>query len=102
MLGIGTISNIKINGDGLNRFYRDLPSLLLQWFKTFKYLFGPGGESLTSQRIIKDKQITHDNHHDEQKTGTHRFSRLPDDGGPLAPNNLLITIVEPRLRMIVS
>ena len=36
-----------------------------------------------------DKPINYDNHHDESKTRTHRFSNLPDDGDPLAPNNLL-------------
>ena len=36
-----------------------------------------------------DKQINHDNHHDESKTMTHRLSKLPDDGDPWAPNNLL-------------
>ena len=37
----------------------------------------------------QDKQINHDNLHDESKTRTHRFSKLADDGDPLAPNNLL-------------
>ena len=39
-----------------------------------------------------DKQINHDKHHDESKTRTHRthrLSKLPDDGDPWAPNNLL-------------
>ena len=36
-----------------------------------------------------DKQINHDNHNDESKTMTHRFSKLPDDGDSWAPNNLL-------------
>ena len=31
----------------------------------------------------------HDKHHDESKTRTHRLSKLPDDGDPWAPNNLL-------------
>ena len=31
----------------------------------------------------------HDKHPDESKTRTHRFSKLPDDGDPWAPNNLL-------------
>ena len=44
--------------------------------------------ALTSQWVTKDKQINHDNHHDESKTMTHRFSKLPDDGDPWAPNNL--------------
>ena len=39
----------------------------------------------------KDKQINHDtcNHHDESKARTARLSKLPDDGDPWAPNNLL-------------
>ena len=36
-----------------------------------------------------DKQINHDNHHDESKTRTRRLSKLPEDGDPWAPNNLL-------------
>ena len=36
-----------------------------------------------------DKQINHDKFHDESKTRTHRMSKLPDDGDPWAPNNLL-------------
>ena len=36
-----------------------------------------------------DKQINHDKHPDESKTRTHRLSKLPDDGGLWAPNNLL-------------
>ena len=36
-----------------------------------------------------DKQINHDNYHDEQKTRTHRLSKPPDDGDPWAQNNLL-------------
>ena len=37
-----------------------------------------------------DKQINHDNHHDdESKTRTCRLSKLPDDGDPWVPNNLL-------------
>ena len=36
-----------------------------------------------------DKQINHGKHHDESKTMTHRLSKLPDDGDPWAPNNLL-------------
>ena len=35
------------------------------------------------------KQINHDKFHDESKTRTHRLSKLPDDGDPWAPNNLL-------------
>ena len=35
------------------------------------------------------KQINYDNHHDESKTRTHVLSKLPDDGDPWAPNNLL-------------
>ena len=29
-----------------------------------------------------DKQINHDNHHDESKTRTRRLSKLPDDVDP--------------------
>ena len=36
-----------------------------------------------------DKQINHDKYHDESKTRTHRLSKLPDDGDPWVPNNLL-------------
>ena len=43
--------------------------------------FGPRGESLTTQRIIKDKQINHGNHHDESKTRTHRISKQFNPGG---------------------
>ena len=42
-----------------------------------------------------DKQINHDKHHDESKTRTHRLSKLSDDGDPWAPNNLLITDLDP-------
>ena len=35
------------------------------------------------------QQINHDNHHDESKTRSQRFSKLPDDGDPWAPNNLM-------------
>ena len=38
---------------------------------------------------IKDERINYDNHHDESKTRTDRFSKLPNDGDPCAPNNLL-------------
>ena len=31
----------------------------------------------------------HDKQPDESKTTTHRLSKLPDDGDPWAPNNLL-------------
>ena len=34
--------------------------------------------------------INHDKHPDESKTRTHRLSKLPNDGDPWAPNNLLI------------
>ena len=51
-----------------------------------------------------DKQINHDNHHDESKTRTRRFSKLPNDGDLWAPNNFLNSgakekksPVEPRL-----
>ena len=36
-----------------------------------------------------NKQINHDKYHDESKPKTHRLSKLPDDGDPWAPNNLL-------------
>ena len=47
-----------------------------------------------------DKQINHDKkvqvgndqeqkRRNESKTRTHRMSKLPDDGDPCAPNNLL-------------
>ena len=48
------------------------------------------------------KHINHDNHHNEPKTRTHIFRKLPDDGDPWAPNNLLKirskrqTSIEPR------
>ena len=35
--------------------------------------------------------MNHDIHHDEPKTRPHRFSKLPDDGDPWEPNNLLKT-----------
>ena len=38
---------------------------------------------------VKDEQITHDNYHDETKTMTHTFNKLPDDGDSWAPNNIL-------------
>ena len=44
---------------------------------------------LVMNRIIMDKHINHDKHHDESKTRTYRLSKLPDDGDPWAPNNLL-------------
>ena len=37
----------------------------------------------------KPNEHDHDKHPDESKTRTHRFSKLPDDGDPWAPNNLL-------------
>ena len=37
----------------------------------------------------QNKQINHDKHPDESKSRTHRLSKLPDDGDPWAPNNLL-------------
>ena len=40
-------------------------------------------------RKNKNKQINQDKHPDESKTRTHRFSKLPDDGDPWAPNNIL-------------
>ena len=39
--------------------------------------------------MIKQIKINQDKHPDESNTRTHRFSKLPDDGDPLAPNNLL-------------
>ena len=57
---------------------------LLQRFTKFSYLFGPGGEFLAGQWILKEKQINHDNHHDESKTRTHRSSKLPEDRDPWA------------------
>ena len=36
----------------------------------------------------QQEQINHDKHHDESKT-RNRFSKLPDDGDPRVPNNLL-------------
>ena len=36
-----------------------------------------------------DKQINHDKFYDESKTRTNRLSKLPDDGDPWGPNNLL-------------
>ena len=35
------------------------------------------------------KRINHNRFHDESKTRTHKLSKLPDDGDPKAPNNLL-------------
>ena len=37
----------------------------------------------------QEQKINHDKHPDESKTRTHRLSKLPDDGDPWAPNNLL-------------
>ena len=34
----------------------------------------------------------HDKHPDESKTMTHRLSKLPDDGDPWSPNNLLTPV----------
>ena len=61
---LGPISNIKLPV---------LQGHLLQWFTTLSLLFRPRGESLPSQRIIKDKQIYHDNHPDESKTKTQQI-----------------------------
>ena len=33
--------------------------------------------------------MNHDNHPDESKRGFNKFIKLPDDGDPWAPNNLL-------------
>ena len=41
-----------------------------------------------------DKQMDHDNHYDESKTRTHRFSTLPDDRDSWAPNNLLKSVAK--------
>ena len=38
---------------------------------------------------IKNKRINHDKRPDESKTRTQILSKLPDDGDPWAPNNLL-------------
>ena len=38
---------------------------------------------------MNHQEQTNDKHPDESKTRTHRFSKLPDDGDPWAPNNLL-------------
>ena len=35
------------------------------------------------------KNQNNDNHYNESKTRTDRLSKLPDDGDPWAPNNLL-------------
>ena len=36
-----------------------------------------------------EEQINYDNHPDESKTRTHRHNKVPDDGDPWAPINLL-------------
>ena len=36
-----------------------------------------------------DKQINYDKFHDEPKTRTRSMSKMPDDGDPWAPNNVL-------------
>ena len=33
--------------------------------------------------------MNHDEHPDESKSRTHRFSKLPDDGDPWVSNNIL-------------
>ena len=48
--------------------------------------------------LIKD----HDNHHDESKTMTHRFSKLPDDGDPWAPNNVLKSGAKEKHQLIIE
>ena len=49
-----------------------------------------------------NKQINHDKYHDESKSRTHRLSKLPDDGDPCAPNNLLTPEqIEPRWAMCI-
>ena len=60
----------------------------MEWFTTFSYLFSLHGESLTSQLIIKDKQINYDNHHDESKTRTHRYNKLTGDGDLWVQNKI--------------
>ena len=37
----------------------------------------------------QEQHINQDKHPDESKPRTHRLSKLPDDGDPWAPNNLL-------------
>ena len=39
--------------------------------------------------VAYESHINYDKYHDESKTRTHRLSKLPDNGDPLAPNNLL-------------
>ena len=46
-----------------------------------------------------DKQINHDKLPDESKMRTHRLSKLPDDGDPWAPNNLLTGLYSHRRRL---
>ena len=66
---------------GLNYFYMAITTPLASAVvHNICELFGPSGESLTSQYSIKNKQINYDNYNDESKTRTHRFSKLPDDG----------------------
>ena len=48
------------------------------------------------------EQINHDKHPDESKTRTHRFSKLPDDGDPWAPNNLLTPELKKNISYIPS
>ena len=43
-----------------------------------------------------DKQINRDKVHDETKTRTYRMSKLPDDGDPKAPHNLITP--EPKIK----
>ena len=45
-------------------------------------------------------KINHDKHPDESKTRTYRFSKLPDDGDPWAPNNLLTPEQKQNIRWI--
>ena len=40
-------------------------------------------------KFIMEKHINYDNHQDETKTMTHRYNKLPCDGDPWAPHNVL-------------
>ena len=50
-----------------------------------KLVVCPLGESRSSQKIIKDKHINRDNHHDKSKTRTHRYIKQPGDGESCKP-----------------
>ena len=58
MYRLGTISNIKLLA-GLNRLCM---TITLPSASAVVHKFGPRGESLTSQRIIKNKLINRDKH----------------------------------------